>query len=96
MLLLDEAMTGLDLGARERLVASLADLASDPDAPAVVLVIHHVEEIPPGFGHIMLMADGSTVASGPIQSVLTGAALSACFGQRLLVERRQQRFHAWS
>jgi iron complex transport system ATP-binding protein len=96
VLFLDEAMTGLDLGARERLVASLAELAADPDSPAVVLVTHHVEEIPPGFGHIVLMANGAVVAAGPIDAVLNSESLSACFGQPLLVEQRAQRFHAWS
>ena len=82
VLFLDEAMTGLDLGARERLVASLADLASDPDSPAVILVTHHVEEIPPGFGHIALLASGSLVAAGPIDQVLSAAALTDTFGSR--------------
>ena len=96
VLLLDEAMTGLDLGARERLVASLGALASDPDSPAVILVTHHVEEIPPGFSHIALIAAGSVVADGPIDDVLTADALSATFGQPLQLERRGGRFHAWS
>ena len=96
VLFLDEAMTGLDLGARERLVASLAELASDPDSPAVILVTHHVEEIPPGFGHIALIAAGDVVAAGPIDDVLSAESLSDCFGQSLLLERRSGRFHAWS
>jgi iron complex transport system ATP-binding protein len=96
VLFLDEAMTGLDLGARESLVASLAELAADPTSPAVVLVTHHVEEIPPGFGHILLMANGTVSAGGPIEIVLNSETLSACFGQRLLVEQREQRFHARS
>jgi iron complex transport system ATP-binding protein len=96
VLFLDEAMTGLDLGARERLVASLADLAADPDSPAVVLVTHHVEEIPPGFGHIALLTSGSVVAAGPVDDVLSAESLSECFGQPLLLERRSDRFHAWS
>ncbi|MDJ0953017.1 MAG: ABC transporter ATP-binding protein [Acidimicrobiia bacterium] len=95
VLFLDEAMTGLDLGARERLVASLADLAADPASPAVVLVTHHVEEIPPGFGHIALLASGSVVADGAIDDVLTAASLSETFGQTLFLERRSGRFHAW-
>ena len=96
LLLLDEAMTGLDLGAREQLVASLADLAADPDSPAVVLVTHHVEEIPPGFGHIAMMSKGSIMSSGTIERVLSGAALSECFGQHLRLERGAHRYHAWS
>lgn len=96
VLFLDEAMTGLDLGARERLVASMAELAADPESPAVVLVTHHVEEIPPGFGHIALLTSGSVVAAGPVDDVLSAESLSECFGQRLLLERRADRFHAWS
>ena len=96
VLFLDEAMTGLDLGARERLVGSLADLAADPVSPAVVLVTHHVEEIPQGFGHVLLMRNGSVVVSGPVDDVLTADSLSECFQQPLLVERRDRRYHAWS
>lgn len=58
LLLLDEPAAGLDLGGREELVARLADLAADPDAPALVLVTHHVEEVPPGFSHCMLLSEG--------------------------------------
>lgn len=96
VLFLDEAMTGLDLGARERLVASLAELAADPESPAVILVTHHVEEIPPGFSHIALLASGSVVADGAIDDVLTGTSLSEAFGLSLRLERRSDRFHAWS
>jgi len=95
VLLLDEAMTGLDLGARERLVASLADLAVNPESPAVVLVTHHVEEIPPGFDHIALMSRGRIVASGRLDTVLTGSSLSACYEENLGVERRDHRYRAW-
>ena len=59
LLLLDEPAAGLDLGGREELVARLADLAADPDAPAIVLVTHHVEEIPPGFSHCLLLSEGT-------------------------------------
>ena len=96
VLFLDESMTGLDLGAREQLVASLAQLANDATSPAVVLVTHHVEEIPPGFGHVALLAEGSVVAGGPIGEVLTAEALSETFGQSLMLERRSGRFRAWS
>jgi len=95
VLLLDEAMTGLDVGARERLVASLSDLASDPESPAAVLVTHHVEEIPPGFDHIALMSQGRIIASGPIEANLTGALLSECFEEELRVERIDGRYRAW-
>ena len=95
VLLLDEAMTGLDVGARERLVASMSDLASDPESPAAVLVTHHVEEIPPGFDHIALMSQGRIIASGPVDAVLTGASLSECYAEDLRVERIDGRYRAW-
>lgn len=95
VLLLDEAMTGLDLGARERLVASLGDLAADPESPAAVLVTHHVEEIPPGFDHIALMSRGRIIDDGPIESVLTGPALSECYEEELRVEQLDRRYRAW-
>ena len=65
LLLLDEPAAGLDLGGREDLVARLAELAYDPDAPAMVLVTHHVEEIPPGFTHAMLLREGGRGGAGP-------------------------------
>jgi iron complex transport system ATP-binding protein len=95
ILFLDEATTGLDLGAREHLVASLGELASDPASPAVVLVTHHVEEIPAGFGHIVMMARGSVIAAGPIDEVMTSASLTSSFGQPLRLERHEGRYRAW-
>lgn len=97
LVLLDEPMAGLDLGGREALVARLSALAADPAAPPAVLVTHHVDEIPPGFTHALLLAaDGTVTAAGPIDAVVTAAALSATFGVTLLVERRHGRFLAWS
>jgi iron complex transport system ATP-binding protein len=83
LLLLDEPAAGLDLGAREDLVTRLAGIATDRWAPAQVLVTHHVEEIPAGFTHVLLLRDGRAVASGPIHEVLTGRSLSETFGIRL-------------
>lgn len=96
LLLLDEATTGLDLGARERLVASLSGLAFDPAGPAVVLVTHHVEEIPPGYDHILMLADGEVLADGPIGDTLTDATLSECFQLPLRLARHEDRYRAWS
>ncbi len=79
LLLLDEPAAGLDLGAREDLVRRLSDLALDPDAPALVLVTHHVEEIPPGFTHGLLLRDGRVVASGLLEDTLTADNLSEAF-----------------
>jgi iron complex transport system ATP-binding protein len=83
LLLLDEPAAGLDLGAREDLVTRLASIAADRWAPAQVLVTHHVEEIPAGFTHVLLLRDGRVVAAGPIGEVLTGRALTETFGTRL-------------
>jgi iron complex transport system ATP-binding protein len=94
LVLLDEPFAGLDLGAREDLIERLAVLAADASGPPLVLVTHHVDEIPPGFTHALLLADGAVVAAGPLGDVLTGEALSAAFGRPLLLERRHGRF--WS
>ncbi|MEV1294722.1 ABC transporter ATP-binding protein [Pseudonocardia sp. NPDC049635] len=88
LLLLDEPAAGLDLGGREDLVARLADLAQDPYAPASVLVTHHVEEIPPGYTHGMLLREGKVVAAGLLDDVMADEPLSETFGLPLAVERR--------
>lgn len=94
LLLLDEPAAGLDLGGREDLLAGLSGLAGDPEAPAMVLVTHHVEEIPPGFTHAMLLRDGGVVAQGLLGDVLTGANLSAAFGDDLELRHDAGRFTA--
>ena len=94
LLLLDEPAAGLDLGGREELVARLADLAADPEAPALVLVTHHVEEVPPGFTHCLLLSEAQVVASGLLPDVLTADNLSAAFGQRIALEIVDGRYFA--
>ncbi|MDG4829371.1 ABC transporter ATP-binding protein [Solwaraspora sp. WMMD1047] len=94
LLLLDEPAAGLDLGGREDLVARLARLAQDPDAPALVLVTHHVEEIPPGFTHALLLRDGGVVARGPLAATVNGVTLSKTFGVPLTVDRSADRYAA--
>jgi iron complex transport system ATP-binding protein len=94
MLLLDEPAAGLDLGGREELVARLTDLAADPDAPALVLVTHHVEEVPPGFSHCMLLSEGQVVAAGLLPDVLTADNLSTAFGQSIALEVVDGRYFA--
>ena len=78
--MLDEPAAGLDLGAREDLVARLGQLAQDPLSPTIVLVTHHVEEIPPGFTHALLLREGRVIAAGPIEEAMTSESLSATFG----------------
>ena len=94
LLLLDEPGAGLDLGGREDLVARLGDMALDPDAPATVLVTHHVEEIPPGFTHAMLLAEGGVTALGLIDDVITSENLSAAFSQSIVVDAIDGRYFA--
>ncbi|ETA03310.1 ABC-type molybdenum transport system, ATPase component/photorepair protein PhrA [Frankia casuarinae] len=80
LLLLDEPASGLDLGAREALMRRLTRFAADPIAPVLVLVSHHVEEIPVGVTHALLVRGGQALAAGPVAQVLTAQALSSCFG----------------
>jgi iron complex transport system ATP-binding protein len=94
LLLLDEPAAGLDLGGREELLARLADLAADPDAPALVLVTHHVEEIPEGFSHGLILSEGRTTAAGLLRDVLTSENLSKAFGQSIALEYIDGRYFA--
>jgi len=94
LLLLDEPAAGLDLGGREDLVRRIAFLALDPKAPTTVMVTHHVEEVPEGFTHAMLLRRGSVLAAGPLPDVFTAGNLSKCFGVPLQVEYRQSRWAA--
>src|SRR3712207_2469826 len=94
LLLLDEPAAGLDLGGREELVHKLGELARDEAAPAMVLVTHHLEEVPPGFTHAMLLRDGGVVAAGPITEVLTADNLSKTFGLDLDVTVNAGRYTA--
>jgi iron complex transport system ATP-binding protein len=85
VLLLDEPAAGLDLGGREALLRLLSRLADDTGAPVQVLVSHHVEEIPEGFTHALLIREGEVVEAGPIEATLTSASLSRTFGLPLRV-----------
>ncbi len=94
LLLLDEPAASLDLGAREELLHILGGYASAPTAPAIVMVTHHVEEIPLGFTHAIILGAGSIRASGPIGEVITAEILGAAFGMSLIVEERDGRYSA--
>ena len=94
ILLLDEPAAGLDLGGREDLVRRLSELAADPDAPTLILVTHHVEEIPPGLTHALLLREGSVVAAGLLGDTVTSENLSKTFGVPLQVSFQYGRFTA--
>jgi iron complex transport system ATP-binding protein len=94
LLLLDEPAAGLDLGGREDLVRRLSRLARDAFAPTMIMVTHHVEEIPPGITHVLMLRDGRTVAAGELFATLTEANLTACFGVPLVLTRDNARFSA--
>jgi iron complex transport system ATP-binding protein len=94
LLLLDEPAAGLDLGGREDLLRRIAALAADPLAPLMVMVTHHVEEVPPGFTHALLLRKGTVLAAGPVELVFTERNLSKCFGLPLIVEHRDSRWTA--
>ncbi|SFK02052.1 ABC transporter ATP-binding protein [Cellulomonas sp. KH9] len=94
LLLLDEPAAGLDLGGREELVSALAELARDRRSPALVLVTHHVEEIPPGFTHLLLLRAGRVFAAGPIGEVLTAENLSGTFDLPLRLDHVDGRWAA--
>lgn len=94
LLLLDEPAAGLDLGGREDLVSTLAVLAADPYSPTTVLVSHHVEEIPPGFTHALLLRRGGVVAAGPLEETLTETLLAETFGMPLTVDHTDGRWTA--
>lgn len=94
MLVLDEPAAALDLGGRELLLGGLAELASDPKSPVMVMVTHHLEEIPPGFTHALALKNGQVFAAGPINRVLTSEVLSAMYGLKLDVIQSSGRFSA--
>ncbi|MBU1589175.1 MAG: ABC transporter ATP-binding protein [Actinobacteria bacterium] len=94
LLLLDEPAASLDLGAREELVGLLGGFAREERSPAIVMVTHHVEEIPSGFTHALLLADGEVQAAGVIDEVITSENLSGAFGLPLEVAKHDGRFTA--
>lgn len=96
VLLLDEPAAGLDLGAREDLVERLGGLALDPDAPTQVMITHHVEEIPVGYTHALLIRDGCELRQGQIDEVLSDESLSEVFGRPLSVRKVFSRFWAFA
>ncbi|AZA11254.1 putative ABC transporter ATP-binding protein YlmA [Corynebacterium gerontici] len=94
LLLFDEPGAGMDLGGREDLVSYVGDLAMDPDAPAMVMITHHVEEIPVGFTHAMLLDEGKVVAQGLIEDVMTSENLTRAFHQPIELSEIDGRYFA--
>jgi iron complex transport system ATP-binding protein len=94
LLLLDEPAAGLDLGGREDLLRRFSIFAHDPSAPASILVTHHIEEIPAGTTHALILKDGTVAASGPIADVITSEHISAIFDLPITVVREGDRFFA--
>ena len=94
LLIMDEPAAGMDLGGREDLIAYLGDLALDPDAPAMVMITHHLEEIPYGFTHAMLLDEGTVIAQGLIEDVLTSENVSRAYHQPIEVQHDDGRFYA--
>lgn len=94
LLLLDEPGAGLDLGGREELVGALAELAGDSRSPVLVLVTHHVEDIPPGFTHVLLLREGQVHSAGPLDEVLTADNLTGAFGLPLHLDHVDGRWSA--
>jgi iron complex transport system ATP-binding protein len=94
LLLLDEPTASLDLGSREELLALLSGYASSPSTPAMLMVTHHVEEIPVGFTHVLLMREGRIVAAGPIAESLTAETLTETFGMSIVLSSEDGRYAA--
>lgn len=94
LLLLDEPTASLDLGSREELLSLLTGYASSPSTPAMLMVTHHVEEIPLGFTHVMLLREGRIVAAGPIEETLTAESLTEAFGMPIVLSSDAGRYAA--
>jgi iron complex transport system ATP-binding protein len=94
LLLLDEPAGSLDVGAREDVIEMLDHFSSEASSPAMVMVTHHVEEIPSGFTHLLVLQAGKIIAKGPIQDTLTGEVMSEAFGRPLSITHNNGRYQA--
>lgn len=96
LILLDEPAAGLDLGGREDLLRRFDNLAADPNAPATLIITHHIEEIPSGTTHVLLLKDGQALASGHIQDVITSENLTKAYEIPIEVSKQNSRYIAFS
>ncbi|WP_147680080.1 ABC transporter ATP-binding protein [Actinomyces ruminicola] len=94
LLILDEPASGLDLAGREQLLSALTEIVSAPGAPAMLLVTHHLEEIPVGFTHGLALRQGEAVAAGPLDAVLTSDVVTTAFGLPLEITKDRGRYTA--
>lgn len=94
LLILDEPASGLDVAGREQLLGALSQIVATPSSPTMVMVTHHLEEIPVGFTHALALRGGRAVGSGPLGEVLTSSTMSAAFGLPLEITRDRGRFAA--
>lgn len=94
LLLLDEPASSLDLGGREDLLRRIESLSKDPLAPVTVIVTHHIEEIPVGTTHALLLREGAVVAQGEVASVITDQNLTQAYGLAITVQTEGGRFFA--
>jgi len=94
LLLLDEPVASLDLAARELTIQLLSGYAQSSEAPAMIMVTHHLEEIPPGFTHALILQDGKVMARGEIDSTLTSASISEAFRFPLTLSHQNGRYSA--
>ena len=94
LLLLDEPAAGMDIGARESMLLQLAIIALDPLSPATVMVTHHLEEIPIGTTHAIILKDGAVMSAGPIEDVINSVTVSLAFGMNIKVVHEEGRWSA--
>jgi len=94
IVLLDEPTAGLDVGGREELVADLGAWARDASRPPLALVTHHLEEVPPGFTHALVLKHGTVLTQGPLRDTVTSEVLSDAFELPLQVDERDGRYSA--
>jgi iron complex transport system ATP-binding protein len=94
LLLLDEPVASLDLAAREQTIRIIGAYATAPSAPSIIMVTHHLEEIPAGFTHALILVNGSTFAAGPIETTVTTEKISEAFGMRIQVDLVDGRYRA--